>query len=112
METSKIITKKDLVKYATDERNKLLYSICFDENDFNSLKHYVGKIISQLDTALHANPKGYVNLEIQISKLKTELEKKQRDAEVKYLCREVRQEVLIGLKKIITDNSQKSETQK
>jgi hypothetical protein len=105
------MTKTELVKKVRHHRDQLLYSICFDENDFNSIRRYIEKIISELGAAFLANPEEYVNLEMYIDRLKNIIDKKTEHQKDKYLCKTVRREVLRDLKSFIYDNSQKSGSQ-
>lgn len=99
------MTQQELVKQVKHHRDQLLYKICFDESDFNSLKRYVGKIISELESAFLTNPEKYVNLDMYIDRLKNAIEQERKEMEDKHLCRKVRRDVLSDLRKIVADNS-------
>ena len=106
--------KKKLVAYVTGHRNKVLDSTCSDRKDFNELIHRAQQIISDLESALIAQPNEYVNLKSRISNLKNHIRQDETQNKVKYLCRQIRRRILYDLRNIIIDNSQNpaSENQK
>lgn len=103
------MTKQELAKQVKGHRDQIQYRSCFDQKDFHLLTVKIKNVILELETALLTNSHEYSNLESHIDKLKTIVSQHSKGNQPKYLCRELRRDVLVALKDLISDNSNKSE---